>query len=339
MIKKCNYDECNTNGNTKEDGAGKLVSEKENHIGDELRSRREKSSLCDDESEAKINAIIEYIIEEIKKCDPLMLMKAVTDFSMSQLMQDESEVEMIVENSNTLHLIEYTQSILTSVIPESIDIDEETQSEIWFKIFDSIEALYAKCQRFLSVWAEQELQRIQYSREDTEKLVSSHSDRFMQLYKLSDIEFMEGLKKLEYSLSSAKLDSLSKLIKKCEEFQDVAEEKSLEEVDMLISQIRDSEYTADFLEKFFSADLYDVKKVTGWSDELIKGFSWKIGENDSFLGRAEFPGWPIQDLPTKQRPFIRIGAVSYCFDHYHLYDNFYRLIKERIMDLSKTSHT
>lgn len=83
------------------------------------------------------------------------------------------------------------------------------------------------------------------------------------------------------------------------------------------------------MSKCFGTELYDVKKVTGWSEELVKSLSWELGENDSFFTKTEFPGWPVQNLPVQRRPFIVIDGVSYCFDYYNLFDNIYRILQKK----------
>ena len=49
-----------------------------------------------------------------------------------------------------------------------------------------------------------------------------------ELYGISARDFIEGLKKLEYSLSSAKLDGFNDLMNMYEEFQIKAENKTQE---------------------------------------------------------------------------------------------------------------
>ena len=151
-----------------------------------------------------------------------------------------------------------------------------------------------------------------------------------ELYGISARDFIEGLKKLEYSLSSAKLDGFNDLMNMYEEFQIKAENKTQEELENLFDEMREYTDSNSIMAKCYGYDLYNVKKVTSWSDKLVKSFSWEIGENADFFEKSEYPGWPVQDLPVQKCPFISIDGVSYCFDYYNLFDNVYRMLQKNI---------
>lgn len=266
-----------------------------------------------------------------------------------------SEVQLGNTDVGNLRLVEYTQSVLVSTKLDENRYDKETQDKMIMEIFSDIDELYTKCQYFYLIWATKEFERgvfsdkeIEYIVEaqlfsnvrgnryqfqqlnDLETLILPHNDIMEELYGISARDFIEGLKKLEYSLSSAKLDGFKDLMNVYEEFQSKAENKTQEELESLFDEMREYTDSNSIMAKCFGYDLYNVKKVTNWSDKLVKSFSWEIGENADFFEKSEYPGWPVQDLPVQKRPFISIDGVSYCFDYYNLFDNVYRMLQKNI---------
>lgn len=357
MKKNRQYDEYYSNGKFDIGKIGNDILVRNHYTEQEFENRNKEIASHYDEVKADIDSLVEKIVAGIKKCNPLMLMQVATDLSMSQLLHVVSEIQMDEESSNNLRLIEYVQSILVSVTPEKIELDEAAQKVIMHEVFKNIQDLYIKCQWFHLVWAAKAQESGEYSRkdieyiieaqlmsnvrgnryqylqlDDIEKLMSPHSDKMMEIYKVSATEFIEGLKKLEYSLSSAKLDAFKGFINRYKEFLKESKGKSIEELEQLMNQIQDSENTSAFLSECFGIELYNVKKVTGWSDELIDGLSLGLGENNNLFTKSEFPGWPIQNLPVQKRPFITIMGTSYCFDYYNLFDNIYRIIQKSVRE-------
>ena len=285
-----------------------------------------------------------------------MLLSA-TDVTMSSLIHVVSEIQIDQDSITNMRLIEYIQSVLVAQPYGEFSIDEDKQSEMVMEIFANIENLFMKCQFFNLIWAahaqeqgelkkedidyivESQLMsnvrghRYQFQQlDDLEKLLGPHSDKFVEVYGETAESIIEGLRKLEISLSSGKLDSLNDFINDYEEFQRKAEGKTLDEVGALLEEKRQSHTTQNYLSKCFGTDLYDVKKVTNWDDRLIESLSWSIGENTDLFQKTEYPGWPIQDLPVQKRPFIKIKEIVYCFDYYNLFDNIYRVLQKNIKE-------
>lgn len=59
------------------------------------------------------------------------------------------------------------------------------------------------------------------------------------------------------------------------------------------------------VERIFGEALNDISHVTGWDERLIDALSLSIGECKTFFDGSEFSGWPIMELPTKKKPFIK----------------------------------
>ena len=128
---------------------------------------------------------------------------------------------------------------------------------------------------------------------------------------MSAQDLLAGLEKLEYSLSSAKLDSWKGMFNEFLKFQKASEGKSSEDIEKLFDEIRESQQNLELSKKCFGTDLYDIKKVTEWDDRLVNSLSWDIGECREFIDGGIFSGWIIRDLPVQKKPFIKINGVSY----------------------------
>lgn len=349
------YDEYYTNGKIELARIGKNVSLKNHLTKDEIKQRNHEIASRYEESASDISNLVAGIREKIKRCDPLLLLVTANDLGMFQMVNVLSEVQLENNDAGNLRLVEYIQSVLVSTKLDDNRYDKETQDKIIMEILNDIDELYTKCQYFYLIWAAREFERgvfsdkeIEYIVEaqlfsnvrgnryqfqqlnDLETLILPHNDIMEEIYDISAKDFVEGLKKLEYSLASAKLDVFKNLTNEFKKFQSKAVNKSQEELEDLFDEVREYTDSNSIMEKCFGYDLHDVKKITNWSDKLVQSFSWKIGENDDFFEKSEYPGWPIQDLPVQKRPFININEICYCFDYYNLFDNVYRMLQKNI---------
>ncbi len=354
MAKKT-YDKYFTNGKIELARSGKNISMKNHFTKDEIKQRNHEIASHYNECVSEISNLVDSIREKIKRCDPLLLLVTAKDLGMAQMVNVLSEVQLVNNNVGNLKLVEYIQSVLVSTKLDENRYDRETQDKMVMEVFSDIEELYTKCQYFYLIWAAREFERgilsdkeIEYIVEaqlfsnvrgnryqfqqlnDIETLILPHNDIIEELYGISAKEFIEGLKKLEYSLSSAKLDVFKDLMNVYKRFQRNAVNKSREELNDLFDEVREYTDSNSIMAKCFGYDLHNVKKVTNWSDKLVQSFSWEIGENTDFFEKSEYPGWPIQNLPVQKRPFISINGVGYCFDYYNLFDNVYRILQKNI---------
>lgn len=357
MANQKRFDEFYSNGKIELGRSGNLVSVKNKYTAEEIKNRNKMIASHIEEAKDEINELINAIVEKIHRCDPLFLLLSATDVAMSSLIHVVSEIQIDQDSITNMRLIEYIQSVLVAQPYEEFSIDEDKQSEMVMEIFADIENLFMKCQFFNLIWAahaqeqgelkkedidyivESQLMsnvrghRYQFQQlDDLEKLLGPHSDKLIEVYGETAESIIEGLRKLEISLSSGKLDSLNDFINDYEEFQRKAEGKTFDEVEALLEEKRQSHATQNYLSKCFGTDLYDVKKVTNWDDRLIESLSWSIGENTDLFQKTEYPGWPIQDLPVQKRPFIKIKDIVYCFDYYNLFDNIYRVLQKNIKE-------
>ena len=156
-----------------------------------------------------------------------------------------------------------------------------------------------------------------------------HSDVLIELFGVSAEQIINGLERLEYSLSQGLADAWMDLGKRYDEFC-----KSVDmgiEPETAINEAKD--VVIPVLAKVLGESLNDISHVTGWDARLLNALSLCIGECDTFFDGSEFSGWPIMELPTKKRPFIKIDGIFYAFDYFSLFDNIYRALQKAIFRL------
>jgi len=151
-------------------------------------------------------------------------------------------------------------------------------------------------------------------------LVLAHDDEFQKLFGVTANEVVAGYEKIEIALLNGRLEGLDALRKLCD--------KARLADDFDISSIPDEDVKA--VEDAFSVSLFNVARITGWPEAFIDALSFAPGEA-CFFEEGEMQYWPIVTLPIVDRPFIKIGGDSYCFDYYSLTDNFYRAIQKLIL--------
>lgn len=303
----------------------------------------------------EINELIQTIRHNVIQCDPLQLLNYSQMMFLHSILGKPSECQLMgVENLAVARATEYIQSILVSSQPDF----HETQGDptnIFSKISADIEELYRlitqyyfaygatykkdhkddceildeliEAQLFYSVRGE----RYQYFEEEYNKhLLSPHNDVFMRLFGLSSQDIVDGISKLQYALSQARFDSLRELVKMFDSLQSVPEG--------YLEEFMESQKTKgqELIQKFMGTELNDVCKITGWNEAFVDELSFGLNECGEFWNQKDYAGWPVIDLPTSKRPFIKIDNQYYCFDYYSLSDHIYRAIQKTITRLDST---
>jgi len=303
----------------------------------------------------RIDEKVKKIREEISICDPLMILKFAKDMAMMSHMFKFSELHYTKEENMVIRAQEYIQSILVSTENHFDDIDsKEDQEKRWHSVLADIEDLYKEFTYFYHYWAaykensdeipDEIMQYIVESQvlylvrgkryqvfelEPLKNLLPPHNDVLVELFGVTAEQIIEGLEKLEYSMSQGLGDAWTDMGKKFDElFETVDLETASEEA---IEDARD--VINPIVQKIFGEALNNISRVTGWDTRLIDALSIGIGECKTFFDGSEFSGWPIMELPTKKKPFIKIDGTSYGFDYYSLFDNFYRALQKEIFRL------
>ena len=169
----------------------------------------------------------------------------------------------------------------------------------------------------------------EFELEPIRNLLPPHNDVLLELFGVTAEQIIDGLEKLQYSLSQGLADAWMDMRKSYDEFCESLDIGT--EPKAAINETRDE--FSPIVEKIFGVALNDISHVTGWDARFIDALSLNIGEYDSFFNDSEFSGWPIMELPTKKKPFIKIDGVSYGFEYYSLFDNIYRVLQKEIFRL------
>ena len=303
----------------------------------------------------RIDEKVNKLKNEISICNPLMLLKFINSMTMLTHMNKFSEFDYTTEENMIIRAQEYIQSILVSSDNYFDETEsEEDQSKRWHSILAGVEDLNHEFLYFYNFWAahkkgtdeisEEILHHIVESQmlylvrgdryqifelEPLKKLLPPHNDVLMELFGVTAHQVIEGLEKLEYSMSQGLADALMDLGNKYDEFCKLVDEGI--EPEVAIEDERNS--TDSISDKVFGEALNDISYVTGWDGRLIDVLSLGIGECKTFFDDSEFSGWPIMEMPTKKKPFIKIDGIAYGFDYYSLFDNIYRTLQKEIFRL------
>lgn len=303
----------------------------------------------------RIDQKVKKIRDEISMCDPLMLLKFTRDMAILSHMNKFSELDYSSEGNIVIRAQEYIQSILVSTENHFDNTEsQEAQKKRWHSIISDIEDLYKEFVYFYLYWSayksdtgeisdemmryiieSQMLYLVRGNRyqvfelEPLKHLLPPHNDVLVELFGITAEQIIEGLEKLQYSMSQGYADALMDMMKSYDEFC-----KSVDlgtDPEIAIENARDT--VTPIVDKAIGVALNDVAKVTGWDARLIDALSLGIGECTSFFDGSEFSGWPIMELPIKRKPFIKINGISYAFDYYSLFDNIYRALQKEIFRL------
>ncbi len=303
----------------------------------------------------RIDQKVKKIRDEISICDPLMILKFTKDMAMLSHMNKFSELDYTSEENMVIRAQEYIQSILVSTECHFDNTEsKEDQEKRWHSVLADIEDLYKEFVYFYHYWSaykkdtgeisdkmmhhiveSQMLYLVRGNRyqvfelEPLKRLLPPHNDVLVELFGVTAEKIIEGLEKLEYSMSQGLADAWMDMGKKYDEFCESVDlgtdpEAAIEDARDLVNPI---------VEKIFGEALNDISHVTGWDARLIDALSLCIGECKIFFDGSEFSGWPIMELPTKKKPFIKIDGISYGFDYYSLFDNIYRALQKEIFRL------
>lgn len=228
----------------------------------------------------KINSEIKKIREEILKCDPLQLLSFSADNTLMGFINLFSESE--ISNNYINRSTEYIQSILVSSPQTKIETEDTDPSEKFYQIINEIDNLHSMIRQFyfsfaanikelypdindstIELMIEAQLMylvrghRYQiFELEYYENLLTEHNDIFLELFNTSSKDIINGIKKLQYSLTQGKFDAFNSLYRCFEDYQ--SGNKTIEE----FSHEKKTEHY-DIIDKCLGSKLRNVYEVTG----------------------------------------------------------------------------
>ncbi len=107
---KRRFDEFVTDGKIDLARIGNIVSLQSHYSAEEIKEHNRRLSAKYESIKCDIEKIVQTISDDLKQCNPLMIMLNVTDFSMMQLLHVVSESQLEMGHSNNLRLIEYIRN-------------------------------------------------------------------------------------------------------------------------------------------------------------------------------------------------------------------------------------
>lgn len=204
----------------------------------------------------RIDEKVKKIRDEISICDPLMILKFAKDMAIMSHMFKFSELDYTNEENIVIRAQEYIQSILVSTENHFDDTEsKEDQEKRWHSVLADVENLYKEFIYFYHYWSaykensgeipddmmhyiveSQILYLVRGNRyqvfelEPLKKLLPPHNDVFVELFGVTAEQIIEGLEKLEYSMSQGIGDAWMDMGKKFDKlFETVDLETASEE--------------------------------------------------------------------------------------------------------------
>jgi len=317
----------------------------------------------------QINEHIEAIATLVSELPPDKLLHRAWWELATRAIYMEAEVDIDFEGSIAFRMIDYIQSVVASMEPAG-EQREDVAEEEWQTLRENVEGLfrtlnldyqicrtakaktedpdyddnvdefYYKAQMY---WcnvrgARYQVHEIAYLRD----MFLPHSKVLQELFGLAADQFIDELTKIWRSLTfgiqevfdemeSFRKDALTALEAKIRTERahgDMDPSALMQEV---VAENGWEERHERVLGRLVGNDLFDVNKVTSLPQSLIDELTWSQGEEQDFFAAGEFRGWPLRIWPTFKRPFIRLNERYYCFDHYSLFDNIYRVMQRTIL--------
>lgn len=334
------------------DGLYEMKRIGERILQSKIHSQKEIMEMFAEEEpklKSKIDSLIKKICDNVLKCDPLQLLSYSQLMFLKSLFGITSEFQLMkTEDIAVARATEYIQSIFVSH-KECKKSMIDDPSGLFFEISQDIGSLYQLISQYYLVFGanynkahtgedsllaeiiEAQLDfsvrghRYQVFEQDYFRyLLEPHNDVFVRLFNLSAKEIVDGIGKLQYSLSQGRIDPFNGLLGMFEALGN--------EEDDSVEQITDSQIEKGqrLISVCFGTDLNDVCKITGWNKDFAKALSFGLGDCLDFFKSEDYSGWPIVDLPVQKKPFIEVDNKFYCFDYYSFSDNFYRSIQKTI---------
>lgn len=312
----------------------------------------------------EVNTLVAQIAEQVARLpSENLLHRAWWEFATTNITSDGKD------ESNSLRMIDYVQSVIASVKP-SENVDSEVSEKDWELLTDRVNTLFTRLSfeyqialtadkikknknldkeleefRFRAevMWMNVRGERYQcYEKQALEDILLPHSDVLIRLFDIDAQTLINELDKIQAKLSRGLKETMDEL----NSLRNDTSNKMLEIANKTgisdLESLRDMVFEDPELEErrhrvcgeFFGLDLYDVEKNTDIPKVLLDQLTWSPGEEVEFFAPGPFCGWPVRVWPTMKRPFIRLQNRTLCFDMFTLFDGFYRVIQRILFRLT-----
>jgi len=314
----------------------------------------------------EIDLVISKIIELIKYLPPEKVLQRAWTEAATRQMGISSEVELDEDDSVSLRMIDYLQSIIASVVPDSC-IKDDISEEEWQTLRSLVDGLFQKlnheyqlCHTALRrsenqsfdveyeqfyyaaqvIWCNVRGHRYLFHEEEYLKdLLLPHSDILLELFGISAHQLIAELLKIQHALTRGISEAFVELkkiqeasLKGADSFLQKDSQCTFEEaVRRFVDENDWKESLEDLAGQVFGLNLFDLEKVTNMPISLLDNLSWNQGEDVDFFKDGDYAGWPLRIWPIFKRPFIKLNGRYYCFDLYSLFDNIYRVLQKLLI--------
>lgn len=301
--------------------------------------------------------------------DPLTLLQCGYFNFVRTTLGKPSELQYSGDDVIILRMIDYIQSVIVSSPPTKKGPTDFNQ-EKWDKLYSEVRELYYKLNFAFHIAHTAVLKSLDKHYDDKydafyvkaqilwanvrghrymlhdlphlHDLLSPHGDIFKELFNITIDDFIQGLRRLQDSLS----EGLQKVTLEMKEFRQktsdlidgkiTADTSEADLPELMQDVVREQgwqDWQTSIIGRFVKFDLFDVEKVTGFPGQLLKELAWSPGQDKDLFAPGEFSGWPLRVLPIQVRPFLCVDGRYYCFELLNLMDNLYRIIQRMIFRL------
>lgn len=314
---------------------------------------------------AELDALVSSIASQIAHLPPAALLhRAWWEFAALNLGIGGKEADDS-DQLATMRMIDYVQSVIASVKPETHT--EDVSEDGWKKLktnvaelFDRLTIEYQTCltgyRKVQEPGLDMELEEFRmqaevlwinsrgkryhvHERQALLDILGPHSDILIRLFGIDSTTLVDELDKIPAKLTRGLADAIQGLerfrkdtLDRLDKLAGQHEELSFEALREKVLEDEDLARRRDVVSgQLFGLDLFDVSKNAALPATLLDALSWSSGEDTEFFAPGEFAGWPLRIWPVMKRPFIRIDGRVLCFDSFSLFDNIYRVLRRVIV--------
>jgi hypothetical protein len=323
----------------------------------------------------EIDGLVARIADLVSVLPPTKVLQRAWYEMATRHVRIDSEADIEWDDSLSLRMIDYVQSMFASVPPAAEQYEGVTEDH-WQALkadvdhlFRTINLEYQICRTAWDKahkpsfneeaeefafkaqldWCNVRGRRYQFHNPSyTHDVFSPHSDVLIDLFGISASQFIAEITKIGNILTFGIGDAFKDLKQFRKDTLEALEARvtsasssssaTLPQLmdDVLVEHGWEARRDA-VLGRLFGMDLFDLEKNCSLPGALLDELTWLPGEDTSFFADGPFRGWPLRIWPTFKRPFIRLNGRYYCFDSYGLFDNLYRVM-ERIICRAKPSY-
>ncbi|MEP3784151.1 hypothetical protein [Ascidiaceihabitans sp.] len=227
-----------------------------------------------------------------------------------------------------------------SVIAELLELSEKAIAHVFHFGFASMAQQFGDDDvnfhqlqsTILTNWVLIRGRRYQVMEEEFFKYVlEPHSDMIKELYGISSNDLA---REIQAAVSSARegidraRDEISMLMEKTSDQAQAAglDMKSFMADDSSLTTEDRKRATSAFEDMMFGG-VFNVSKHTKIPKTLLEDLSFEPGAEDQFLDGTEYAGTPLQTLPARIKPLIKLDQGYYCTEPNFIRDSFYRSLQ------------